>query len=262
MPPRAKGSDGPRKPRSGTQAPGIVRLYGSARDEIRFDMPPLTYNPDVFRVRNESHARQIILTAEGGQSTNERWVRETPYLGSLLSDRLNVSKGQLVIDFGCGIGRISRELIERLGCRVLGVDISADMRAMAPRYVESEDFSVVSLRIFSAMVDDGLQAHAAISVWVLQHCLAPAIDIDLIRRSVRPGGRVGIVNNKQRAVPTKEKAWTNDGVDVRKLLDERLSEIEAGVLDEAIVSHDVSAFGFWAIYERDPQLQTGARLND
>jgi cyclopropane fatty-acyl-phospholipid synthase-like methyltransferase len=214
-------------------------------------MAALTYNPDVFRVRSEREAREIILTTEGGLGTDVRWARETPHLTDLFASNLNVSPGQVVVDFGCGVGRMSRALIERLGCRVLGVDISVDMRAFAPGYVNSEDFSVVSAAMFKAMVDGGFRADAAISVWVIQHCLEPAKEIDLLKTSLKAGGRLGIVNNNRRAVPTKEKAWASDGIDVRGLLRERFPEIEAGQLDPAVVTEHLAGTTFWAIYQRD-----------
>ena len=38
------------------------------------------YNPSVFEVRSIEEARRIALTDEG-MPTDERWERETPYLG-------------------------------------------------------------------------------------------------------------------------------------------------------------------------------------
>jgi cyclopropane fatty-acyl-phospholipid synthase-like methyltransferase len=213
-------------------------------------MAQLTYNPAVFNVGTEREAREIILTTEGGLKTDERWVRETPHIGDLFANHLGLERGSVVVDFGCGIGRMAKELIERLGCSVLGVDISAEMRGLAPGYVQSDSFSAVSSQMFKAMVERGFRADAAISVWVIQHCLAPADDLDLIRQSLRAGARLGIVNNKMRAVPTKEKAWASDGVDVRALLDDRFKELVAGQLSPEVVTPHLAAQTYWAIYER------------
>lgn len=213
-------------------------------------MAELTYNPAVFRVGSEREAREIILTTEGGLKTDERWVRETPHIGDLFAGRLGIERGDVLVDYGCGIGRMARELIERLGCSVLGVDISAQMRSMAPGYVDSESFSAVSASMFHAMVERGFRADAAISVWVIQHCLTPTEDLDLIKQSLKDGGRLGIVNNNGRAVPTKEKAWASDGVDVRGLLRDRFNELEAGKLAPEVVTPSLSGNTFWAIYQR------------
>lgn len=213
-------------------------------------MATLTYNPKVFDVSSERAAREIILTREGGLNTDERWARETPYLGELLTPQLEVRPGQLIIDFGCGIGRMARELIARANCHVLGVDISEDMCALAPKYVGSPAFSAVSAEVFRSMVERGLRADAAISIWVLQHTLDPTGDIATIEKALRPGARLGIVNNIGRAVPTVEKAWASDGFDMRAALKKRFREVTAGSLDGDVVSRELAQNTFWAIYQR------------
>src|SRR6187455_2492067 len=101
-------------------------------------MAKVTYSPAAFDVADEAAARRIILTPEFEQDTAERWERETPYLAGLVGGQVPLDADSLVIDYGCGIGRLSKALIERYGCHVLGVDISARMRAMAPDYVGSQ----------------------------------------------------------------------------------------------------------------------------
>jgi len=213
-------------------------------------MAVLTYNPAIFRVRDMAAAKAIILTPEGGQSTDERWARETPYLTDLLGPPLGLGPEHLVVDFGCGVGRMAKALIERYGCRVLGVDFSQDMRALAPAYVASGRFSAVSGEVFGHMVDNGLRVDAAISVWVLQHCLAVAEEAALLRRSLKPGGRLGVVNTLGRVVPVVEQTWASDGVDVRTLLGETFTTAADGSLDPAFVGDAIAAGCFWGVYSK------------
>lgn len=210
----------------------------------------LNYNPEVFDVADEAAARRIILTPEWGQDTEERWRRETPYLLDLIAERMPPRAGSLVVDYGCGIGRIAKGLIERFDCRVLGVDLSQDMRALAPRYVDSVVFSTVSLPMFRTMVDAGLRVDAAVAIWVLQHSLKPGIDAGLLRDSLKPGGGLFVVNLKGRAVPTREKAWANDGVDVRALLADQFQPVAEGELDDRIVPPQTRELSFWGQYAR------------
>lgn len=214
----------------------------------------LTYNPKIFDVADEQAARRIILTTEGGVGTDLRWENETPYLAELISQKLQLQGGQLVLDYGCGIGRMAKALIERTGCQVLGVDISTDMRGLAPAYVASALFSVVSRRMFEVLVAKGLRVDAAISIWVLQHCLAPAEDIGLMRSSLGDQGRVMVVNNNGRAVPTVEKSWANDSLDIRQCLSAQLAEGEAGQLDASRVGDLVAQHAFWATYKLPADL--------
>lgn len=210
-------------------------------------MATYTYNPDVFRVPDERAAKNIILTREGWD-TDLRWANETPYLADLLGEQLRPQAGQLLVDYGCGLGRMAKALIERFGVRVLGVDISVDMRRLAPPHVASEDFSVVSVPVFRSMVDAGLRADGALSVWVIQHALTPADDLDLLRGSLKPGGGLFIVNNIHRAVPTREGPWASDGLDIRAMLGERFAVQAEGALDAAKTGEAVHRWAFWAAY--------------
>ena len=82
----------------------------------------------VFAVNNERQAKNIILTPEGGTTTDGRWEKETEFLQQDIGEFLNPTEQMLILDYGCGIGRLAKELINNHACRVLGVDISASMR--------------------------------------------------------------------------------------------------------------------------------------
>lgn len=218
-------------------------------------MSRLVYLPEVFAVQDEDAAKRIILTPQAGQSPDERWMRETPYLVELIAAKMPITPGALVVDYGVGIGRMAKALIERFGCRVLGIDISQQMRGLGPDYVQSDKFASVSPEMFAAMIQSGLRVDAAISVWVLQHCLRPVIDMDLIQASLKPGGGLVVVNNLTRAIPTRREedkamVWAGDGLDVRALLAERFEPVAEGRLDPAVVGQDISELTFWAAYRK------------
>jgi hypothetical protein len=48
----------------------------------------------------------------------ERWATETPYLADRIGTALGITATSMILD--CGIGRISKALIERFQCRVVG----------------------------------------------------------------------------------------------------------------------------------------------
>lgn len=212
------------------------------------NMTSLTYSRAVFEVPDEAAARRIILTPEGDQDTEARWNLETPYLARLIGERFQPSTSTLLIDYGCGIGRMSKALIERFGCRVLGVDISERMRALAPGYVNSQHFSVVSPQMLFSMAKRGLKADAAIAVWVLQHCHRPQDDIELLRLSLRPQADLLVVNVTGRAVPTAEQGWANDGFDIEPELAGKFLPEARGTLDPSVVPAEVASVAFWAAY--------------
>lgn len=208
----------------------------------------LTYNPGIFSVRTQEEAKRIILTAENS-TTEARWESETPMISELIGRHGGFGPDSVVLDYGCGIGRIAKEIIARHGCSVVGVDISPSMRALSVEYVNSDNFFACSPRSLGVLINGGLRFDGAVSIWVLQHCLKPAEDIGLLRSAIKPGGSLLVVNNIHRAVPTVEKGWANDGIDLRKSL-ENIFEKQA---DETLVSPTVpealSGVTFWAAYK-------------
>jgi SAM-dependent methyltransferase len=212
-------------------------------------MTTLTYLPQVFDVLNMQSAREVILTHEGAASADERWHTETPYVADLIGQSVDVSAKTVLIDYGCGIGRLAKELIDRHQCRVIGVDISVNMRALAVDYVRSDRFLSCSPDMLDSMVGRGFTADAAFSVWVLQHCFRPADDIARIYRALAPKGRLFVVNNHLRAVPTNE-GWVNDGIDVRALLNSRFALTEEGVPLDDKMAPKLHGKVFWASFQK------------
>lgn len=213
-------------------------------------MGNLTYSRAAFDVTDETEARRIILTPEFGEDTDERWERETPYVAGLIGSQLQLGAQTLVIDYGCGIGRLSKALIETFGCRVLGVDISERMRALAPDYVRSQLFSVISPQMLFSQAKRGFRADAAISVWVLQHCLKPAEDLQLLHGALASDAPFFILNMNGRAVPTAEGKWANDGLDVDAIASERFTKVAGGKLEPGPVPPETVQISWWSTYRR------------
>lgn len=183
------------------------------------------FRPEVFEVGSLDQAKGIIVTPERGTSTEERWTKETGFLLHDIPKFLPITADSWVLDYGCGIGRISKGLIERFGCHVVGVDASKSMRLMAPEYVLSERFVVWSPEVLDAMVAKGFRANFAICLWVIQHVLKPDEDIARIKSGLSENGLLYSLNQNVRCVPT-DRGWANDGYDVRAGLCRALEEVE------------------------------------
>src|SRR5690348_6126388 len=128
---------------------------------------PTYYDPSVFDVTTLDAAKQIILTKEDADSSDQRWAKETPYLAELMVEHLKLVPSDLVLDYGCGVGRMSAALIKKCGCSVIGVDQSPSMRALAQVYVSNPKFATFAPG--ALLADVVAPCHHAISVWVLQH---------------------------------------------------------------------------------------------
>src|SRR5438132_400515 len=113
------------------------------------------YRPEVFTASSIPEAMRLIVTPEPGTTTAERWRKETPYLVEDCGRLLGIGPDTCVLDYGCGIGRVAKGLIERFGCRVVGVDFSPSMRLLAPDYVLSERFTAWSVATLDRMIEKG-----------------------------------------------------------------------------------------------------------
>lgn len=214
-------------------------------------MPPDTanpvYTPGIFESPDMGAAMAIILTPEPGTSTEERWRIETPYLAGEMAGRLDLNANSLVLDYGCGIGRLSKALIERTGCFVIGVDMAQRMRELAPVYVASPRFMVVSPEGFDALIDRGIKVDFGFASWVLQHCLEVERDIERIHAALGPMARFFMVNNLRRAVPT-DRGWVHDGKSVEALLAAHFDAIDRYPFPPGISAPELtanSALSWW-----------------
>ena len=206
-----------------------------------------TYRPEVFRAENLEHAKSIILTPEDS-TTQERWEKETPYLADEAVSYLGLSPDMVVLDYGCGVGRMAKALIERSGCTVIGVDISQQMRELAPAYVEDDRFTICARPALEAMIFNGLRVDAAIAVWILQHCPDVESEIDVIKSSLMPSAPLFVCNNLQAVIPT-DLGWIDTGFEVKSLLADSFDEISRSRLSSEFVAPLVSATGFMGKYK-------------
>jgi len=220
-------------------------------------MPKRTavYFPSVFEKASEDDARAVNLTPDEGTSTQERWAKETPFLMSDLGAFLLPSRDSLLLDYGCGLGRIARELIAAHGCRVLGVDIAKSMRQMAPAYVDDDRFSEVSKPMLAAMAGSGLRVDGGYAIWVLQHCLDPAEDIALVKSVLKAGGSFYVLNNRHAVVPS-DQGWVDNGVDIVPILDREFDVVDVSQLPLACTTPAISRGSFIARLKKEPPSQS------
>lgn len=178
-----------------------------------------TYSHNFFETTQLATAKELILTGNQSMGVEERWKVETPYLTDKILQRLAPLPSMRLLDFGCGIGRLAKVLIEKTGCTVVGVDASVSMRQFAREYVASDKFTVLTPEELDREGEKGSRCDVGIAIWVLQHCESPRSEIQRIKKSIMPGGKFYLVNELGRCAPTN-LGWTNDGVDVFSLMRE------------------------------------------
>lgn len=205
----------------------------------------IPYDPKRFDVHSISEAMAIILTPEDS-TTQQRWATETPYLSDLIAHHFDLQTRHRVLDFGCGIGRISKNLIKKTGCSVVGVDTSVSMRSLAPAYVLDKRF----LSCAPEMLPLIAKVNFAISVWTLQHIPDLSGAIDLVKQQLLPYGKLLVVNSCGRCLPVPNGLWVDDKQDTRELLCARFNEVAFGALDPEKTTPKTSVAAFWGVYER------------
>jgi SAM-dependent methyltransferase len=201
-------------------------------------------------VKTVREAMTLILPPREGKSSQDRWKVETPYLGKLISEKLNILGGTSVLDLGCGMGRLAKELRDTRGCNIIGVDQSFEMRVLAENYVGPQKFFTMrpeGLDTF-AVAGHKLNFSAAIMTWSLQCMENPEREILRLKRLLRQNGVLFAAGEKKRRVPTKDGVWEDDGLDVRKLLSNHLKVEEEGTLDPGVVGARSAKDTFWGVY--------------
>ena len=183
------------------------------------------YKSSFYEVSNLDEAMKKILTPVSDVSPSQRWETETPVITEMLTQHLNPRVNESILDYGCGIGRLAKELILRTGCHVIGVDISRSMRALSQIYCESDSFFSCSKKTLKALTDQGFHANQAFSVWVLQHAENPKEDIDLIYDALESGGNFFVTNLELRCLPTST-GWENDGINIKELIENRFEVVD------------------------------------
>lgn len=201
--------------------------------------PAANYSPDLFDAGDLETAKAVILNPAPDMTTAERWEIETQRLASEFGRTMMLDRDSRVLDYGCGVGRIGKALIERYGCSVVGVDISADMRRLAREYVKSERFVACDPEALERMVAEGFSATHACACWVLQHCEDPGEDIARIESALAPGGRFFVLNSNYRWVPT-DRGWAADDISVEELLLARFDIVAKTGVSYIVVSPTVA----------------------
>ena len=184
--------------------------------------------PTFFRQENMELAKSVILSPVIDATTDQRWYQETDYTMNILSNHWKITPESIILDYGCGIGRMSKALIDRFGCYVIGVDAEPVMQGYAIQYVWNDHFFPCAPSMLNKL---NIKFDYALSIWVLLHTLKPSDDIDTIKRHLKPKGGLFVINEKVRRIPTTEEIMIDDGIKVADLLADEFKVVKTSPLD-------------------------------
>jgi SAM-dependent methyltransferase len=137
-----------------------------------------------------TESRYIHGTAKEEQ---ERLSRLNQLLNDAALREMNIRRGETIVDFGCGLGQLTRAMARAAGVRAIGLERSADQIAEAMRQARADgEEHLLELResdVLGGNIEQSSYdlAHAR---FVLEHVPDPLAVVTAMVRSVRPGGRI------------------------------------------------------------------------
>jgi ubiquinone/menaquinone biosynthesis C-methylase UbiE len=181
----------------------------------------MTYLKQVFDPQTLEHAKNVVLTPDPARPA--KFDEETEFLIEFINRLGIIVPNSLVLDFGCGMGRVARKLVETFGCRVVGTDISEKMLEFARRYAKSEKFTALPSY-------NGSDIDVAIVAFVLQHTEDPKKEIENLYHNLKPGGHVVLLDDGKRFVPSGVDKqgfviWSDDKVGVEEIMSRYFSKL-------------------------------------
>jgi demethylmenaquinone methyltransferase/2-methoxy-6-polyprenyl-1,4-benzoquinol methylase len=148
--------------------------------------------------RNE--AAQALFAPLG--ETYDRYARllsfgQDPRWRAFLVERIEADPNATVLDVACGTAAVPIELVRRYGCRVVGVDQSAEMLAAGRERIDAaglgERIELEKGRAEHLPFGDA-SFEALTFTYLLRYVDDPAATMKELARVVRPGGRIAMLD--------------------------------------------------------------------
>ena len=194
----------------------------------------LQYYPEFFDPKDLHDAKDIILGVNG-MTLEERWEKETEWMRDALKSFRNFNKDSVVLDFGTGIGRLAKMIIEEFDCTVYGCDISRGMLDYSVEYVGSDKYHPIFFNELPNYKNFFTNITAA---WVLQHIPDSESAIRQLVECSRPKSYMFVTDLKFKSVPCLKDNSLIWGVDQntsnRAILEKYYVPLTLGVLPESV----------------------------
>ena len=184
----------------------------------------MRYVKEAFDVTTITQAMNVVLSTEVDKP--EKFQKETQYLIDIINNENIITNESTVLDFGCGMGRVSKDIIKKFDCTVLGYDISESMKTFATLYVSNpRKFKTIS------QLPDNNSIDVCLSIFVLQHVENPKQEIENIVNILKPNGHLVLINEDNRFIPSDVDnkgyvIWDNDNFNVFTEIEKHLTIVK------------------------------------
>ena len=185
----------------------------------------MKYIKEVFDAVTLEQAKNVVLTDD--PNNPNKFEQETKCFIDIINDQNIITPESVVLDFGCGMGRVSRELVKQFNCNVTGVDISVKMLNFAKSYVDNPAKFTPLIRHTTLNSID-----VCISTFVLQHTENPKREIENIFNVVKPNGYFILLNEQHRFVPgdidsNNYVVWKDDKFNIFEEVESKFKKIKS-----------------------------------
>jgi ubiquinone/menaquinone biosynthesis C-methylase UbiE len=154
------------------------------------------YNPKYFDPSSIEEAKKIILTDE---DVPDQWESETKWTMNFFREKNLFNERSIVLDWGCGIGRLSKPIIEEYNCKIVGVDFQPNMLKYAREYVNHPNFTAITGEEFFELPDNYFTT--GIAVWALQHTVYPKPIITCIQKKLKFKSKFCVLESNVKSLP-------------------------------------------------------------
>jgi demethylmenaquinone methyltransferase/2-methoxy-6-polyprenyl-1,4-benzoquinol methylase len=129
--------------------------------------------------------------------TYDRWSAvlsfgQDPRWRRFLVSRIDAGPGDTVLDVAAGTGLVTRELVRRKHCRVVALDQSPEMLAVARERTRGRDVEIVEGRAEELPFEDAA-FDALTFTYLLRYVADPPATLRELVRVVRPGGSIAML---------------------------------------------------------------------
>ena len=175
----------------------------------------MNYLKEAFYPNDIESAKDICIIPDPKKPN--KFNEETHFLIKFLNSKGLLHKRPKVLDFGCGVGRISKDLVD-LGCEVVGMDFSIPMLMAAINFVDNKNFTPL-INTATLPFEIKPEFDLVICSFVLQHAEDPIKEIKFLKSVMKDDATLVLVNEPYRLVPTgmDEKRfveWKDDQIDI------------------------------------------------
>lgn len=186
----------------------------------------MNYIKQVFDATDLEIAKNICLSKDARYPN--KFEEETQFLIDFIKKQKIINSKTRVADFGCGVGRISKEIIENFNCNIVGFDISTHMLLLAQQYVEN--FTKFKIQKYKKNYKWNKEKFDIfISSFVLQHSEHPKEDINFIYENLNKNGLLILINEPERLLPIDVQngyaVWYDDKINITELVSKKFKNL-------------------------------------